>query len=112
MSLDIDFYQKLSTTEDIASKSNLLNIGYFILQKIYQGLKLFDFFKAVKLNSKITFDCNDINRFLTFARILNPKSKLGTCEQVGTYYEQPNFDYQHILRFMDILEENYDSYLE
>lgn len=30
---------------------------------------------------------------------------------LGSYYEQPDFDYQHILRFMDILAEDYDGYL-
>jgi len=35
MNLEIDFNEKLSATGDIASKSNLLNTGYFILQKVY-----------------------------------------------------------------------------
>ena len=112
MSIKIDFNEKLITTEDIASRSTLLNIGYFILQKIYQDLKIKDFFREIQGTSKIAFDCNMINRFLTFARILDPKSKLGTFDKLDTYYEQPTFGYQHILRFMDILEENYDSYLE
>lgn len=112
MNFEIDFDKKLSATDSIASKSNLLNIGYFILQKIYQDLRISDFFEAVQLNSKVTFDCDDINRFLTFARILDPKSKLGTFDRMDTYYEQFSFEYQHILRFMDILEENYDSYLD
>ena len=112
MNFEVDFDKKLSATDSIASKSNLLNIGYFILQKIYQDLRISDFFEAVQLNSKVTFDCDDINRFLTFARILDPKSKLGTFDRMDTYYEQFSFEYQHILRFMDILEENYDSYLD
>lgn len=112
MSFKIDFNEKLTATGDIASKSALLNVGYFILQKIYHDLKIQDFFGSIQDNSKITFDCNTINRFLTFARILNPKSKLGTFDRLNSYYEQPSFEYQHILRFMDVLEENYDSYLE
>lgn len=112
MSLKIDFNEKLTATENIASKSALLNVGYFVLQKIYQSLKVQDYFGSIQNNSKITFDCNTINRFLTFARILDPKSKLGTFDRLDSYYEQPSFGYQHILRFMDVLEENYDSYLE
>jgi hypothetical protein len=112
MSFNIDFDEKLSFTDDIESKSNLLNIGYFVLQKIYQDLKVADYFNVVQSAYKATFPCNDINRFLTFARILDPESKLGTFDKLNTYYEQPAFDYQHILRFMDILEENYDGYLE
>lgn len=112
MSVKIDFDEKLTATNSIASKSTLLNIGYFFLQKIYHDLKLPDFFKAVQLDSKARFNCNDINRFLTFARILDPKSKWGTFDKLDTYYEHPSFEYQHILRFMDIAEKNYDSYLE
>jgi transposase len=112
MSFKVDFDEKLSSTGDIASGSNLLNTGYFILQKIYQDLRLVDYFKMVQSERKVTFPMDDINRFLTFARALDPGSKLGAFDRLDTYYEQPSFDYQHILRFMDILEENYDSYLE
>ena len=112
LSIKFDFEEKLTSTADIASKSTTLNIGYFILQRIYHDLKLKDFFLTVNSNSKATFDCNTINRFLTFARILDPASKLDTYEKLGTYYEQPSFEYQHILRFMDILEKYYDEYLE
>lgn len=112
MNLEIDFDEKLSATGDIASKSNLLNTGYFILQKIYHDLAIADFFIAIQPNHKATFACNDINRFLTYARILDPESKSGTFDKLDTYYEQPSFEYQHILRFMDILEKNYDGYIE
>lgn len=112
MSFEIDFDEKLTATKDIASKSNLLNIGYIILQKVYHDLKIADFFKDIQTSHKATFSCNDINRFLTYARILEPESKLGTFDKLDTYYEQPSFEYQHILRFMDILEKNYDGYIE
>jgi hypothetical protein len=112
LSLKFDFDEKLAATDDIASKSAVLNIGYFILQRIYHDLKLRDFFREAQGKTKVTFDCDTINRFLTFARVLNPASKLDTFERLDTYYELPSFDYQHILRFMDILERNYDEYLE
>ncbi|MDD4754426.1 MAG: IS1634 family transposase [Desulfitobacteriaceae bacterium] len=112
MSFKIDLNEKLTATGDTASKSATLNVGYFILQRIYHDLKIKDFFREIQDRSKITFDCNAINRFLSFARILEPRSKLGTFDRLDSYYEQPSFDYQHILRFMDLLEDNYDSYLE
>jgi len=112
LSLKIDFEEKLTHTGDTASMSATLNVGYFILQRIYHDLKLGEFFKKLNCTTKATFDCNTINRFLTFARVLNPASKLDTFEKLETYYEQPSFGYQHILRFMDILERNYDGYLE
>lgn len=112
MSFKVDFTSKLTSTNDVASKSALLNIGYFVLQSIYHDLGLSDFFKNSVSDSKVTFDCDTINRFLTFARILAPTSKLGTFDKLNSYFEMPSFEYQHILRFMDLLEENYDNYLE
>ena len=112
MSFKIDLNEKLTATNDTASKSAILNVGYFILQSIYHDLKIKDFFREIQERSKITFDCNAVNRFLSFARILEPRSKLGTFDRLDSYYEQPSFDYQHLLRFMDLLEDNYDRYLE
>ncbi len=48
---------------------------------------------------------------MTYSRILEPDSKLGTYDHLHKYYEQPNFEYVHILRTMDILEQNYDEYI-
>jgi len=112
MNFKVDFNQKLTATTDTASKSALLNVGYLILQKIYQDLRVKDFFANLQTSSKITFDCDTINRFLSFARILNPNSKLGTFDRLDSYYGKPSFEYHQLLRFMDILEENYDGYLE
>ena len=112
MDIQINFEEKLTNAGNIDSKSTLLNVGYFVLQKIYHDLKLSDFFEKIQTDSKATFPCNDINRFLTFARILDPQSKHGTFDNLATYYEQPDFEYQHMLRFMDVLEKNYDNYLE
>ena len=112
LSIKFDFEEKLTATGDIASKTTALNIGYFVLQYVYHGLKIKEFLDQAQGKTKATFDCNTINRFLTFARILNPASKLDTFERLDTYYEQPDFGYQHILRFMDVLERNYDGYLE
>ena len=112
LSIKFDFEEKLAATDEVASKSTLLNIGYFILQNIYHDLKLGGFFLEAGGKTRSTFDCNTINRFLTFARVLDPASKLDTSEKLDTYYERPSFDYQHILRFMDILEKNYEAYLE
>jgi transposase len=113
VSLDIkvDFAEKIKATGEIASKSTALNIGYFFLQAIYHDLDIASFFKDVTVDRKIEFDPNLINRFLTYSRILFPDSKLGTHQNLGRYYEQPDFDYVHILRTMDILSEHYDEYI-
>lgn len=111
MEVKIDFSEKIMAGNDLVSSSNQLNIGYFFLQKIYHDLAIGDFLKKVTANSKITFDPDMVNRFMTYARILEPDSKLGTYDHLGRYYEQPDFEYVHMLRTMDILEQNYDDYL-
>ena len=103
--------KRLSATDDLASKSTLLNIGYFYLQKIYNDLKLKDFFNNISKDRKYVFNANDINRFLTFDRILAPKSKYAALGDLANFYENLDFAYHDILRFMDVLADNYDSYL-
>lgn len=109
--LTADFNERVKSTTEESSSSNWVNIGYFILQYIMQGLHLKDFFKELSKEHKHTFDCFTISRFLTYARILDPNSKYATWDHLSTYYEKPEFDYQHILRFMDILAQHDTSYL-
>lgn len=111
LEIKVDFAQKIRATDKDISESNRLNIGYFFLQKIYQELGLASFFKTVTANRKIEFDPNLVNRFLSYSRILNPGSKLATQLRLHRYYEKPEFDYVHILRTMDIMENNYDEYI-
>lgn len=109
--LKIDFAKKLTATNDIAAKNTLSNIGYFFLQQIYHDLKIKSFFDEVTADSKVIFDPNLVNRFLTMARIISPDSKLGTSQNLEYFYEKPAFDYVHILRTMDILATHYDEYI-
>lgn len=110
LNFKINLNETLTETE-IVSQNTTMNIGYFFLQKIYQDLEIDEFFNKIKYKHKVAFNCNDINRFLTFARILIPSSKLETQSKLDFFFEKPSFEYQHILRFMDILKENYDDYL-
>lgn len=111
LEVTIDFAEKLYHSPSPASSSNLRNIGYFFLQQIIHDLSLHSFFSTVSSGRKFTFDPYQVHRFLTFSRILDPDSKFGTYEKLSSYYEQPDFSYQHILRTMDILADNYDSYI-
>lgn len=111
MDLSIDFDRKVRASDDVVSASALRNIGYYYLQHIYHDLQVGCFFKDVSNGRKIEFDPNLVNRFLTCARILSPASKLRTHVHLTDYYEQPDFDYVHILRTMDLMEENYEEYI-
>ena len=111
LALPVDFSERVPRTDHPVSSSTWLNIGYFFIQDLMKDLQLKDFFSKKTSDRKMTFDCYTIHRFLTYARILDPLSKYSTWNKLDTYYEQPDFDYQHILRFMDLLEEHYDDYL-
>ena len=113
MSLEIkvDFAEKIKAANAANSKSTLFNIGYFFLQQFYHDLDIGSFFRSATADMKNEFDPNLVNRFLTYSRILHPDSKLGTYQNLDRYYEQPEFDYVHILRTMDILLEHYEDYI-
>ena len=113
VSLDIkvDFAEKIKASAEITSKNTQLNIGYFFLQQIYHELDIHSFFRNVTSDMKIEFDPDLVNRFMTYSRILNPDSKLGAHQHLDHYYEQPDFNYVHILRTMDIMKEHYEEYI-
>lgn len=108
----MDFNERIPSTDSLYSNSTSLNIGYLYLKDIYAKLNLSDFFKSVSSDRKITYDCNKICQFLTYARTLDPASKYGTYDKLDTYYEKPQVEYQHMIRFLDILDRNSDKYLK
>lgn len=110
MNITIDFDSKLTPTFNSSSKSTLVNVGYFFLQSIYHDLRISSFFDSID-KGKITYDPDEINRFITFSRILFPRSKYWTVNHIDSFFESPSFEHQHVLRYMDILANNFDDYL-
>ena len=108
----IDFNERVEKANTEASGSTCLNTGYFFIQAVLGKLNLKEFFEEKTASRKMTYDCYTILRFLTYARILDPRSKYGTWDRLEQYYEKPEFEYHHVLRFMDLLEENYSEYLQ
>lgn len=109
--LTIDFDEKLKYCDSAVSSSSRLNVGYFFLQAVYSQLGLKEFFDRITIGRRITFAPNLVNRFLTYARVLDPDSKLGTYDNLPYYYEQPEFNYMHISRTMDLMYEHYKDYI-
>ena len=110
-SIDINFEEKVSPSVENTSKSLSSNIGYFYLQHFYSKLKIKDLLNDISKDRKFNFNINDITRFLVFDRILYPKSKLATVNNLNFYYEKPEFSHQNVLRAMDVLSDNYDLFL-
>ena len=112
LDIKINFAEKIKSTDDISSKNTQLNIGYFFLQQIYHELQINSFFKNITSDSKIEFDPDTVNRFMTYSRIMDPASKRGSFQNLAHFYEKPDFNYVHILRTMDILKEHYNEYIQ
>lgn len=110
--ISLDFNERIPSSDALSTNSNTLNIGYLYLKDIYAKLNISDFFKSVTSDSKVTYDCNKICEFLTYARILDPTSKYGTYDRLDSYYEKLQIEYQHMIRFLDILYRNSNKYLK
>ena len=110
--LNINFDESVQATDDHKSTFSALNIGYFYLQYVYQQLKLAEYFKNTDKTQIYAFDFNEINRFMTFSRILHIDSKRSIQMNPEQYYENPVIEYQHILWYLDVMAEHYDDYLE
>lgn len=61
------------------------NYGYRFLESIYEKLDIESFFKTV--NFKGEYSLNEIFKFLTFQRILNPDSKRATFQNIQSFYK-------------------------
>lgn len=109
--ITVNFDDKVVNQGNTVSKSTCKNTGYFYLKELYSSLGISDFFDKVCSGRKIAFNPNMINMVLTFSRILDSGSKMHTLKNLTGFYGDFDFSHQDILRFMDILEENYDEYL-
>ena len=112
MEVRLDFAEKIRSTNDAASMSRLKNTGYLYLQRLYYQLEIDKFFNNVTKDRKFSFKPDLVNRFMTYSRILAPDSKLGSFKNLNSFYEEPVFDYQHIMRTMDLMYEHYNEYIK
>jgi transposase len=87
------------------------NIGYFILDSIYDQLGIYDVLNLQKSRSKLEYDLNGITRLLVFGRALSPCSKRETYEQKGDYLFNvtKSENLIHIYRTLDVLDEKSET---
>ena len=65
--------------------SNPKNIGYFLLDALYDALGVYDVLNKHKSMTKIKYDLNGITKLLVFGRILVPGSKAETLRNRDKY---------------------------
>jgi len=61
------------------------NVGYFVLDGLYDALGIYDVLNQHKSNTKIEYDLNGIAKLFVFGRTLWPDSKLGTFASRDRY---------------------------
>ena len=61
------------------------NIGYFLLDALYDALGVYDVLNQYKSDTKLEYDLNGIAKLLVFGRILWPDSKLATFMRRDRY---------------------------
>ena len=84
------------------------NLGYLFLQKIYYDLKLNKICDEITDKYQFKYDLNSILSNLIYSRIIYPSSKFKTLELCKNFLEQPNFEYQHILRALEVISKESD----
>lgn len=82
------------------------NIGYFVLDGLYDALGIYDVLNLHKSRSKIGYDLNGIAKLLVFGRMLWPDSKLGTFEERDRYLfaPAPGAAVREVYRALDCLD--------
>lgn len=104
-----DVIIKLSQNKELNKNQQVLfNGGYLFLQKIYYDLKLNDICNTISDKYQFKYDLNSILSNLVYSRIIYPSSKLKTLELSSNFIEQPNFEYQHILRALEVISKESD----
>ena len=84
------------------------NVGYLFLQDIYYSLGLNNICNDITNKHQFKFDLNSVLSRLIYSRIIFPSSKLKTLELSNSFIEQANFDYNHILRSLEVISKETD----
>ena len=100
--------KKLPNKKIEKDKQQVFNGGYLFLQAIYYKLGLHNICKDISDKYQFKYDLNNILSNLIYARIIYPSSKLKTLELSKNFIEQPNFEYQHILRALEVISKEND----
>ena len=88
-----------------ACTSKPKNIGYFLLDGLYDALGIYDVLNKYKTGSKLKYDLNGLAKLMIFGRVMDPDSKLETFNEKDRYvFDVTTSDNQiEIYRAMDCL---------
>lgn len=97
--------------DEKASMASPKNIGYFLLDGLYDGLGIYDVLNKHKSQSKIEYDLNGIARLLVFGRLLWPDSKAETyrCKDRFVFDVAESDNLIEAYRALDVLDKKADA---
>jgi transposase len=90
---------------------NPKNIGYFVLDGLYDALGIYDVLSRHKFDSGLEYDLNGLAKLLVFGRVLCPDSKLATFENRNGYLFDvaSSASEREVYRALDCLNEKADA---
>ncbi len=72
------------------------NIGYFLLDALYNAIGVYDVLNSHKSRAQLSYDLNALTKLLVFGRVLWPESKRATFERRSNYlYDIANSSSEH-----------------
>ena len=99
-------FSKYNNLEE--NKNYTFNAGYIFLQDIYYSLGLNNICDVISNKYQFKYDLNNILSNLIYSRIIYPSSKLKTLDLCQNFLEHPSFEYQHVLRALEVISKEND----
>ena len=103
--------KSVTVTYDLENESECVcdpkNIGYFLLDGLYDALGIYDVLNLKKSRSRLAYDLNGLVKLLVFGRVLWPDSKVGTFQERDQYLFKvtSSTEQREIYRALDRLNE-------
>jgi transposase len=100
---------EFSVEDKVSATLNPKNIGYFILEKVFNDFNLSQMLRQEKSRRKIDYDLLGLTKLLIYGRVLTPSSKCKTFYQNDNYLFPPLKENEnernliHIYRALDVL---------
>lgn len=99
-------------SKTIDDNSHSKNLGYIILKKVYDELKISSVLNNKQSSLNIKYSLNNIMKLLVFSRILCPASKNETYNNKDIFFEKFDFSLKDLYRSLDYFESLKDDIIK
>lgn len=99
-------------SKTINDNSHPKNLGYIILKKVYDELKISSVLNNKQSSLNIKYSLNDVMKLLVFTRILYPSSKNETYNNKDIFFEKFDFSLKDLYRSLDYFQSLKDDIIK